>query len=33
LVYGVLRARTRSIWPSLAVHSIGNALALLAGSL
>ena len=32
LVYGVLRARTGSIWPSVAVHSAGNAIALLAGS-
>jgi hypothetical protein len=29
----VLAQQTRSLWPPLAVHSIGNALALLAGSL
>lgn len=33
LVYGVLRLRSRSIWPPLAVHSVGNALALVAGSI
>lgn len=32
LVYGVLRSRSRSIWPSVAVHSVGNGLAMIAGS-
>jgi membrane protease YdiL (CAAX protease family) len=33
LAYGWLRHRTGSLWPALTVHSVGNAIALMAGSI